>query len=547
MAESAARAGRSLGARLAAVDRVPVDFCGTVVRAYLPLIVAFLLLHLGGCASLPSDVERAPSQLIAETSATRLGRELQPLVAQHPGQSGFYGLTEGTEAFALRLDLIRSAEKSLDVQYYIWHDDLTGKVLYNQLLAAADRGVRVRILLDDLDTAGKDAMLNVIDAHPNVELRLFNPFANRQRRFLDFLTDTRRVNRRMHNKTLTADNQATIFGGRNIGDEYFDATEEFGFSDLDVLAIGPVVTEVSQSFDLYWNSEWVYPLAAFVHDRPVGADEIAAFRNESDVFLDAAVTSDYADALRALEIAELSGLADLDFSWGDWKLVYDQPGKVDADSVAAETHLAPVLKGFIDDTRSELLIVSPYFVPGTNFTAELVELVNSGTRVRVMTNSLAANDVPLVHAGYMRYRKDLLRGGVELYEFKPLKDLTHEAETGKGQWSGSSRASLHGKYLGFDRRYLFVGSFNLDARSVALNTELGVIFESPKDAESMAAAFDQLAMVKGYRLSLTDDGDLAWVTLDGGEEKRFEKEPQTAAWTRFSTRVMSLFVPESQL
>jgi putative cardiolipin synthase len=487
------------------------------------------------------------SQFIAETAQTRLGRELQPLVEQHPGESGFYGLTEGTEAFVLRFDLIRSAEKSLDVQYYIWHDDLTGEVLYNQLLAAADRGVRVRILLDDLDTAGKDAMLGIIDAHPNIEIRLFNPFANRQRRFLDFLTDTRRVNRRMHNKTLTADNQATIFGGRNIGDEYFDAAEAFGFSDLDILAICPVVTEVSQAFDLYWNSEWVYPLAAVAGDRPGGADQIAAFRQESDALLKAAGTSDYANALRALKIAELSGLADLDFSWGDWKLVYDQPGKVAADEVAAETHLAPVLKAFIDDTKNELIIVSPYFVPGSNFTSDLVEMVNSGTRVRVMTNSLAANDVPLVHAGYMRYREDLVKGGVELYEFKPLKDLTHEESNRKGAWSGSSRASLHGKFLGFDRRYLFVGSFNMDARSVALNTELGVIFESPKDARALAESFDQLAMVKGYRIILTDDGELQWVTLDGGREKRFDKEPQTALWTRFSTRVMSLFVPESQL
>jgi len=345
----------------------------------MPLVI--LLIFVSGCSSLPTDIDRTPSYLLAKTSQTRLGAEIQPLVVQHPGESGFYGLTTGIDAFALRFELVRSAEKTLDVQYYIWHDDMTGKVLHNQLLAAADRGVRVRILLDDLDTAGKDAMLAVIDAHPNVEVRLFNPFANRQSRFLDFLTDTRRINRRMHNKSLTADNQATIFGGRNIGDEYFEATQEGRFSDLDVLAIGPVVTEVSQAFDLYWNSQWVYPLAALVKVGTVETGKIQAFRQDSDAFLQAADTSDYANALRELKIAELSGMADLSFSWGKWKLVFDQPGKVEARQIEEETHLAPVLRvdaaGLVDQPQCcprVGLVASSHeverYVSGPGFAAE---------------------------------------------------------------------------------------------------------------------------------------------------------------------------------
>ena len=506
-----------------------------------------VLLFIGGCASLPTGFARHPSYVVKETATTRLGREIEPAVARHPGMSGFHLLSEGTDAFAARFALVQQADKTIDIQYYIWHDDLTGKVLYNELLQAADRGVRVRLLLDDLDTAGKDEMLHIIDAHPNIEIRLFNPFANRDRRVGDYLGDTTRINHRMHNKTLTADNQATIFGGRNIGDEYFDAKEEVGFSDLDVFAIGPVVSEVSKEFDLYWNSKWAYPLSAFKQDKPVDASQIAAFRQQSDAFFETANSSAYADALRALKMAKLPGAAALDYSWGSWKLIYDQPSKVEATEVKKSTHLAPTLKEAMDKTKHELLIVSPYFVPGTNFTDYLVSRVKNGVTVKVMTNSLAASDVSLVHAGYMRYREDLIKGGVELYEFKPIKEGAEEKAKTTGNWVGSSRASLHGKYFGFDRRYVFIGSFNVDARSVALNTELGVFFESPKYAQMLADAFEQQALQKGYRVLLDDKGDLQWVTLENGKEVRFDKEPEVGFWKRFGAHFLSLFVPESQL
>jgi cardiolipin synthase C len=508
-------------------------------------IILFALLS-GGCASLPDNVDRPTSFAIEDVSGTKLHKDIEPLLKAHAGLSGFYPLTEGMDAFATRLYLVDTAGKTLDLQYYIWHDDLTGKVLYDHLLAAADRGVRVRILLDDLDTAGKDQMLHIIDAHPNVEVRLFNPFANRERRVRDFVGDTKRINRRMHNKTLTADNQVSIFGGRNIGDEYFNATEEVGFKDMDVLTVGPVVNEVSQGFDLYWNSRWVYPLSAFKPSQPVTEEMVHNFRLQSEVFSREASGSKYADAIRGLDIAKKTGIADLDFAWSPWVLVYDQPGKVEADKVGFDTHLAPKLKVAMDQAQQELIIVSPYFVPGEKFTEYLVGLVEKGVRVRIMTNSLASNDVPMVHAGYMRYRKELLKGGVELYEFKPIKIENKEKGKDETKWTGSSRASLHGKYLGFDQRYLFIGSFNLDGRSTALNTELGVYFESEKFARALHDAFNARADVLGYRLVLDDD-DLVWITREDGHEIRFEEEPETGFWKRFSTGFLSIIVPESQL
>lgn len=509
------------------------------------VVIACLVLIVSGCASLPTDVQRTESFAFEETSETKLGLQAQPLVKQHPGQSGFYALKEGIDAFAARVLMVEAAQKSIDLQYYIWHDDLTGKVLHDRLLNAADRGVRVRMLLDDLDTAGKDEMLHIINAHPNIEIRLYNPFANRDKRAGDFITDTSRVNHRMHNKTITVDNQATVFGGRNIGDEYFDAAERVGFSDLDALAIGPVVNEISDQFDLYWNSKWVYPLAAFKPEEPVTKEQIADFRKQSDAYLEEARGSQYSAAIRALDIVKESNLSDFEFTWGKWVLVYDQPSKVEAKEVKAETHLAPQLKKAFDAAHQDVIIVSPYFVPGSNFTEYLVSLVDRGVRVRIMTNSLAANDVSLVHAGYQRYRVALVSGGVELYEYKPIKGAPDKKQ--KSKWTGSSRASLHGKYFGFDQQYIFIGSFNLDARSVALNTELGVYFESPDYGALLAETFDKNAMTKGYRVLLTDEGELEWLTLEDGKEVRFDHEPETSWWKRFSTDFLSIFVPESQL
>lgn len=500
---------------------------------------------LGACSALPTGYERTASHAITDTADTRLGQRLQPLMDANPGQSGFYTLRDGEGAFAARLRAITVAEKSLDAQYYIWHDDLTGRSMHNQLLAAADRGVRVRLLLDDLDTAGKDEILRKIDAHPNVEIRLFNPFANRDRRARDFIGDTRRINRRMHNKTLTADNLVTIFGGRNIGDEYFAAAQDVGFGDMDALAVGPIAGEVAQQFDLYWNSENAYPISAFKFKQEISAEAVAAFRADSDAYTAQAKQTQYADIIRQYDLAVMDDLATLGFVWSDWRLIYDQPTKVTAKKVTAETHLAPKLKAGMDRTERDLIIVSPYFVPGETFTAYLVGLVERGVRVRILTNSLQANDVSMVHAGYMRYREDLVSGGVELYEFKALNNrLRRQQDKAR---IGASKASLHAKFFGFDETYLFIGSFNLDGRSVALNSELGAYYASPEEAQLLSEIFDTDILSFAYRVTLDEDGDLVWTTAKDGVEVTVTREPDTTWWKRFSTGFLSLIVPESQL
>ncbi len=476
-----------------------------------------------------------------------MGRGLQPLLDAHPDLSGFITLGSGEKAFSMRLQMMEAAQLSIDAQYYIWHDDLTGRVLHNQLLAAADRGVRVRLLLDDLDTVGKEELLHTIDAHPNIEIRLFNPFANRNKRGLDFLTDTRRVNRRMHIKTLTGDNQVTIFGGRNIGDEYFGANEDVGFGDMDVLSVGPIVPEVSSQFDLFWNSEWVYPLAVFRNSDAITPAQFEAFRKASDAHFLEALDSKYAQVLRELTLPQVNNFSQIDFSWSRWLLAYDQPSKVVATEVGATTHLAPTLKKGLDKAQSELIIVSPYFVPGPEFTQYLVDTVKRGVRVRILTNSLEANDVSLVHAGYMRYRKDLVAGGIELYELRATGTRKMRKQLSKENRLGSSHSSLHAKFFGFDQRYLFIGSFNVDARSVALNAELGAYFESIPLATKLSEVFDGVLNQLAYRVLLDDHGKLEWLTVVDGEEVRVSKEPDTSWWRRVSTRFLSWVVPESQL
>lgn len=530
-----------------ASDRKCPVRCGIGILTVCRLLMALtaLLSTMPGCASLPLDFPRPDSFVLHHTETTELGKAFAPLVAQYPEQSGFHVLVDGMDAFAARIALIDYAERSLDLQYYIWHDDLTGRYLQNRLLLAADRGVRVRLLLDDMDTAGKDPILHALDAHPNIEVRLFNPFVHRNARIIDFLTSPLRINRRMHNKTLTADSQAAILGGRNIGDEYFGAAEDVVFGDVDVLAAGPVAGDVSDSFDRFWNSRWVFPLAAFSERNAAADTELAAFRALSDDYAAKAEQSAYAEALAESGRYSSNTIAELPYAWSKWMLIYDDPEKVESDDVIDRTHLAPRLKEAFDQAERDLIIVSPYFVPGDEFTAYLADKARTGVRVRVLTNSLAATDVSLVHAGYMRYREDLVNGGVELYEFKPLDGTRGKRRANRG-WRGSSRASLHAKSFTFDEEFIFIGSFNLDARSVALNTEIGVYFRSPEYAARISGRFDEQALDKAYRVELID-GRLAWTTVQDGRRTHFDVEPETGWWQRFYIRLLSIIVPESQL
>jgi hypothetical protein len=335
--------------------------------AWLVLLTALLQ---AGCASLPTDVERPVSTALTDTADTRLGQASRRLLAGHSDVSAVLLFERGTDAFLARLGLAELAEKSLDVQYYIWHGDTTGKVLADSLLNAADRGVRVRLLLDDIGTAADDAKLLALDSHPQIEVRLFNPVANRSFRMLGMVADFGRVNRRMHNKSFTADNQATIVGGRNIGDEYFEARPDAGFADLDLLAFGPAVQAVSTQFDRYWNSPAVYPISALSSARP-SEEAMRQQRAALREFVASQRGQDYAGALKASGLAKGVTEGSLDFSYAEVRVLADDPAKVEQANPDQEVLLLPRLRPEFESLGSELLMVSPYFVPGDKGVAYL--------------------------------------------------------------------------------------------------------------------------------------------------------------------------------
>ena len=488
-------------------------------------------LLLTGC-SLPPLAERSASVALELTTAqaTQLGRAFAPELSQRPGLSGIHPLSHPHDAFAARALLARAAERTLDVQYYIWRGDITGTLLLAELLAAADRGVRVRLLLDDVGTAGLDAPLAAIGGHPLVEVRLFNPFMLRSPKVLGYLADLRRANRRMHNKSFTADNQASIVGGRNVGDEYFGATTGVLFADLDVLAIGPVVQEVSTDFDRYWASASAYPAARILPAVPAAA--MADLAQQGQALLQSPEARDYAQAIARSDFIQQLMARRLPLQWARVQMLSDDPAKGLGQAGKADL-LLPRLLAALGEPQRSVDLVSPYFVPTTAGVAAFAHLQKAGVRVRVLTNAFEATDVPVVHAGYAKYRKSLLAEGITLYE---LRRLTPEDATDQDRpllrRLGSSGSSLHAKTFAVDGERIFVGSLNFDPRSALLNTELGFLIDSPALAQEMARAFDTTVHQQSYRVTLTEDGALQWHSGLGAPPAVYATEPHTTWWSR---------------
>jgi putative cardiolipin synthase len=504
------------------------------MRCLLPPCLALAIVLQAGCTGLPSLDGRTASTALTDTASTPLGLAIAPLVAAHPGQSGVYGLVDGRDAFAARAVLADAAKRSLDVQYYIWRNDITGVLLFDALRAAADRGVRVRLLLDDNNTSGMDATLALLDAHPNIEVRLFNPFAMRRARLLGYLTDFARLNRRMHNKSFTADGQATIIGGRNIGDEYFGAAGEVLFADLDVLAIGPVVQSVSHDFDRYWNSASAYPLHLIV--PAPDPDSAAAVKREAAAIVEAPPARAYQVAMReSTFVAELVA-RHLPIEWAATRLVSDDPAKA-LDRAAPDSRVGPQLKQLIGAPARELDLVSPYFVPGETGTEAFSSMARRGVAVRVLTNSLEATDVAAVHAGYAKWRKSLLEAGVKLYELR--RSWPGDAGPKRAGPLGSSASSLHAKTFSVDGTRMFIGSFNFDPRSARLNTEMGFVIDSPAMARQLAATLDGGLADRAYEVRLAPDGSLYWIERKQGVVVRYDTEPGTGFWRRVGVRILS--------
>jgi cardiolipin synthase C len=490
---------------------------------------------IGGCSTLPSLENRRTSTALFDTADTRLGRAISPMVAAHPGVSGIYPLPDARDAFAARALLAQGSERTLDVQYYIWRNDMSGTLLFEALRSAADRGVRVRLLLDDNDTSGLDTLLASLASHPNIEVRLFNPFVIREPRWIGYVTDFFRLNRRMHNKSFTADNQATIIGGRNVGDEYFGATEGVVFVDLDVMAVGPVVTEVSEQFDRYWASGSSYPverLLPAVDPAAIAELTSSARRVEDDP---AAVA--YMNALRNLSFVHEMDQGSLVLDWSATRMISDDPGK-GLGLAAPETFLFPKLREVIGESATEVYMESPYLVPTAAEFDEFVAVAERGVKIKVLTNSLQATDVPIVHAGYARRRKPLLEAGVTLYELRRLSPDT-APRRGAGPL-GSSGSSLHAKAFLVDNSRVFIGSFNFDPRSSTLNTEMGFVIDSPVLAQKMEVALSRRFLASAYEVRLSDAGKLYWIERREGESVRHDTEPGTSFWQRLEVWLMSM-------
>jgi len=516
-----------------------------MIRLARAVVTTAVALVAAGCASIDFDYPRTESHALTDTAETYLGKQIIPVVAMKPeDQSGFYPMNDGIDALASRLLLAQRAEKSIDVQYYLIKSDIVGRAFILSLLRAADRGVRVRLLLDDMFTSGYDVGMAALDSHPNFDIRIYNPFhRGTAGKFRSAVTGFGRINRRMHNKSFTVDNQITLIGGRNIADEYFGAREDAKFGDLDVLAIGPIVQEVSDMFDTYWSHETALPAGAFVkelEDPEAALNELRARLEEAQQEI---IQSKYADAVRSQVLRYVESDREL-FEWSTYQLVVDSPDKgIKAKSKAGEVELITTpLVASLRSAETELVLISPYFVPTKGGIEGLSELQARGVDVTVITNSLAANNQFMVHGGYSPSRKPLVGAGVKIYEVRPDVDVSGTEFVN----ASGAKATLHTKSFIVDRSHVFIGSFNFDPRSANLNTELGVIIHNPDLAEHYLKMIDQRLKHDTYEVFLNEKGKVRWRSYVDGQEVIYDKEPDTTWGQRFSAGFARI-VPKSQL
>ncbi|MCB1021847.1 MAG: phospholipase D family protein [Acidobacteria bacterium] len=457
-----------------------------------------------------------------------LADHLGVLTRQHVDLTGLHLLPEAMDAFAMRVALARSAQRTIDAQYYIWDGDLSGRMLLSELIAAADRGVRVRLLIDDNPTKGLDGMWATVSAHSSVEVRLFNPLAIRRPRALNYLFDFPRLNRRMHNKSMTVDDVATIVGGRNIGDHYFGAESHGLFIDLDALAIGKVVPDVAEEFQEYWTSDCAYPAEGLLRRPEPGG--LAAIRTPE--FENKELAEAYREATeQAIEKLEPAYLEGELVTWAPVRLVSDNPIKALNKAKRSDLLASQIAPSILKASR-RFDLISAYFVPSGPGSRMLAGLTQRGVRVQVVTNSVQVSDVPLVHSGYAPYRRRLLRAGIKLFEARPLSENGGRARRrGSTRFSGGGE-SLHAKTFTIDNQVLFVGSFNFDPRSALLNCEMGFLIDSPSLTEAFTEALDKELPETAYAVSLGPGGRLRWESRVDDEVKIFSTEPGTTVVKR---------------
>ncbi|MFM0396338.1 phospholipase D family protein [Paraburkholderia phytofirmans] len=516
---------------------------------------------LTACATRPpaTAFDRQVTHALPATESTPLHTALAPLEAAHPDQSGFRVLASGTDALQMRIALARAATKTLDMQYYIANEDTTGKLLLGAALYAADHGVRVRMLVDDLNFKDIDQVMAGLNSHDNIEIRVFNPFGSAQEgvfeRTTNVFTQLGHFTRRMHNKAMIADNQIAIVGGRNLGDEYFSASETLQFRDLDVLAAGPITADVSASFDDYWNSSIAYPLRV-LNKQKFDAKELDQTRDDLRQHWRTNADPYNAKPLNATPLATQIANDQLGLTWAPAEFKADLPEKIVHPSPDYVSPPMQRLGELMRDAQKDFLIISPYFVPHDSGVKAAGELTHRGVRIAVLTNSLAATDAVAVQAGYSPFRVPLLQQGVELYEFKPQQNTPTAGVAGS-----RSRASLHAKTYVIDRKILVIGSMNLDPRSANLNTELALVIHSPPLAEQVAGIFERATgPEESYRVTLADDAQLAylrsigaplsplvWTDVENGARRTYIFDPQAGLYRNALTGLFSLLPVNAEL
>ena len=505
-----------------------------LVRTTFALMVA---LALSACASVPLDSPKHSSTAIEDTADTHFGQAAEGWTRLHNGQSGFFPFVEGMDALGARLDMIENAEKSIDLQYFLMKDDTAGLVMANALIGAADRGVRVRFLLDDVFTSASDRTLLLLNQHPNIEVRLFNPVSRRGLYSLNFIGSFSKANRRMHNKSFTVDNAVSIVGGRNIADEYFQLKDDSVFADFDILAFGEIAKAISTSFDIYWNHALAIPI-----EQLLDVDDSDSLESERLTLVEesrAAYAAIYKEALSSELLQDLIN-GDQPLFVADATVIADDPDKLVNPIGPEYMGLATDVDKILRQAEQELIFISPYYVPGDDGVQYVRDLVEKGVRVVMVTNSLASNNHVAVHSAYSGYRRDVIGAGVELYEVRA--NAGKEAQGSEGP----EVLTLHTKLILIDRRYLFVGSLNLDPRSLEINAEMGLLIDSEELVEVMVTGLESVIPDVTYQVVLNDKGSLEWHGKIDGEPVTESTEPLAGAWLRFRAWFLKL-APESQL
>lgn len=511
------------------------------ISIVLSLIVT---LFFTACSTKPATYPRTSSYALTAYSSTDIGKIIEKEVARHPGKSGFDIIRYGREAFTARIAMTDLTDKTLDLQYYLWEPDETGRLLALHTLRVADRGVKVRVLLDDIGLQGRDDMIAAMDVHPNIEIRIFNPFSSRGMHALDFLTDTDRVNHRMHNKTVIMDNAFAIVGGRNIGNHYFGVSEDINFRDLDIAAVGPIVRDISKMYDYFWNGKWSVPISV-ISKKKYTMEDLTKERKK----LEKKVRGDHYPYPLASDTRQLQiNLKQLmkHFVWAKGEVLWNDPEQMRLDRDKQSHAMIDKLHNRLNRLHKDLLMESAYFIPREDGIKHLVALSKKGIKVRILTNSLKSNDVLAAYAGYNNYRMEMLRNGIEVYELRD--DAGASKIINRSPAKGKVHTGLHSKVIVFDEKDVFVGSFNLDPRSSRINTEGGLYVQNRELARRVMAYMKEgISLENAYRLGLDKAGHITWTTIENEKIVVYTSEPKVSAWDKMKVTLFQMLPMEDQL